>query len=138
MHFSVFGRIFFSSRILDASILTLTVAPYITVLISFLFSTRRIQATTKKRCYSSYFDSGWNILDLCSYAMVVGAVAVSRVYDRETEPAVNVVSGCTIIVLSFQFLNFLRAFEWSGSLVRMMTQIISDMFAFCMPFKLYF
>ena len=115
--------------IFDASILTLAVAPYINILLSLLFLHEEFRQLWKDGIFA-HFSSGWNVLNLCSYAMVVGAIAVSRIYDRETEPAVNVVSGCTIIVLSFQFLNFLRAFEWSGSLVRMLTQIISDMAPF--------
>jgi hypothetical protein len=112
--------------ILDGSGPSLTVAPYMTVLLSFLFFHEEARQLSKDGV-AAHFSSGWNALDLCSYTMAVGAVAFSRLYDRETEPAVNVVSSCAIIVLSFQFLNFLRAFEWSGSLVRMMTQIISDM-----------
>ena len=112
--------------ILDGNKPTLAVAPYMTVLLSFSFFHEEGRQLWKDGV-AAHFSSGWNVLDLCAYTMAVGAVAVSRLYDRATEPAVNVVSSCAIIVLSFQFLNFLRAFEWSGSLVRMMTQIISDM-----------
>ena len=75
----------------------------------------------------SYFSSGWNVIDICAYFMVILSTVLCGSVENN---AVPVVSGWTFIVLSVNFLNFLRPFDYFGSLIRMITQIFSDMINF--------
>jgi hypothetical protein len=73
----------------------------------------------------NYVSSGWNVIDICAYFMVILSTILRA--SVENNAVIPVVSGWTFIVLSVNFLNFLRPFDYFGSLIRMITQIFSDM-----------
>ena len=75
---------------------------------------------------SEYLSSGWNILDILVYIMVITSAILCTSLERE-HAAVSIASGWTFIILSVNFLNFLRPFDYFGSLIRMITQIFADM-----------
>ena len=75
---------------------------------------------------SDYMRSGWNILDILVYIMVIASTVVSTV-SMDDNAIVSIISGWTFILLSINFLNFLRPFDYFGSLIRMITQIFADM-----------
>ena len=93
-----------------------------------------------------YIKSGWNLIDICASAMVLAstvqyywAILMLQNMEDDAEYAVeftlwhNRIDVCcawTVIVLSLDFLNYLRPYTWSGHLISMLTQIMADMLPF--------
>eukprot|EP00048_Salpingoeca_helianthica_P006268 m.96577 g.96577 ORF g.96577 m.96577 type:complete len:1549 (+) comp13947_c0_seq4:32-4678(+) len=75
--------------------------------------------TTVRRCYL-YFSIGWNTLQVAVAALSLTACLCYLIGSREVR---NVSAVCAVLSW-IQVLHFLRAFAWTGGLVRMIFKVL--------------
>jgi hypothetical protein len=67
---------------------------------------------------TNYFFDPWNILDSTSIVTNM-FVTIYSIYSDADGPFVRIIAACTIIILYMKFFYFLRIFENTSTLIRM-------------------
>ena len=82
----------------------------------------------------SYFTSFWNDVDICTYALSI-AVCICDL-AKVSPNSIRALGAVAILMVYVKLFYFLRLFERTAGLVRMIMQIVSDMFTFSVIFTI--
>lgn len=75
--------------------------------------------------FKRYISSPWNFTDLFSYGMCLASMILDYI-DFNNKTQLRVISSIALIVLWIKLFYFLRVYESTANLIRMIIEIFND------------
>lgn len=99
---------------------------YAVLLVGVLSYFFYVEAVQFLKYPSEYFSSFWNLSDLFSYTLCLTVVVFDRIPSMPNSVNRPIASLC-LIILWIKLFYFLRVFESTSRLIRMIIEIVNDM-----------